>query len=234
MNLYGVLCTVLVILCAGCNESGIGDVHASTVTAAVPSPSPLPTEVGYPALSVAVTRATTVPSPSPIPTEVAHPAVPVQEKTATAQPLYVSEDFGFHFAVPDGYVVQEYEHPDALLVVSLYEAAILADERIHKPEIFVTIHKNQENLHVEKWFEAHTAETLTHDMYPIYVGPRNLQTTRIAGRAALSFEDMTFSHAYVTLVEGDDYILATGYVPFDYPGLAEDFERVLDSLSFRD
>ncbi|HSM58056.1 MAG TPA: hypothetical protein VK879_18010 [Candidatus Sulfomarinibacteraceae bacterium] len=51
---------------------------------------------------------------------------------------------------------------------------------------------------------------------------------------ALSFEDMTYSHASVTLVEGSGYILATGYVPVDYPGLAEDFERVRDSLTFRD
>jgi hypothetical protein len=38
----------------------------------------------------------------------------------------------------------------------------------------------------------------------------------------------------VTLVEGNGYILATGYVPVDYPGLTEDFEKVLDSLTFRD
>lgn len=44
---------------------------------------------------------------------------------------------------------------------------------------------------------------------------------------------MTFSHGYVTLVEGNDYILATGYVSMDHPDLAEDFERVPDSLTCR-
>lgn len=207
MNLYRIFLAVLVILCAGCTESGNGDAQAPTVT--------------------------TVPPPSPTPTEVASPTAQVQETAAAAQQTYVSEDFDFQFAIPDGYVVQEREHPDALLVVSLYEESVVADEGIHQPEIFVTIHQNQETLSVEEWFETHTADTLT-DTYPVYVGPRNVQTEQIAGRAALSFEDMTFSHASVTLVEGTGYILATGYVPIDYPGLAEDFERVLNSLTFRD
>jgi hypothetical protein len=70
------------------------------------------------------------------------------------------------------------------------------------------------------------------DTYPIYVDPRNVQAQTIAGRHALTFEDMTFSHAYVTLIDGDGYILATGFVPFDYPGLTEAFEQLLDSVAF--
>jgi len=167
------------------------------------------------------------------PTKEASPTVAVQETIAAAPQTYVSEDFNFQFAVPDGYVVLEPEHPDALLVVSLHEASVLTDPRSHKPEIFVTVHQNQEGLSVEEWFERHTADTLT-DGYPVYVGAQNIQAESIAERAAISFEDMTFSHAYVTLVESNGYILATGYVPVDYPGLTEDFERVLDSLTFQD
>ncbi len=153
--------------------------------------------------------------------------------TSIAQQFYTSEEFNFQFAIPDGYFVREYEHPDALLVISLYEESVIADERIHKPEIFVTIHRNEENLSVQKWFDTHTAETLS-DIYPVYIGPRNLFMWNVAGRDALSFEDMTFSHAYVTLIEGESYIMALGYVPFNFPGLAEDYERLLNTLAFRE
>lgn len=144
---------------------------------------------------------------------------------------YESEAYGFQFAIPSGYVLVEYEHPDALLSVSLHERVLLADERGPKPEIFVTVHQNEEGLNVGDWLAAHTAEMVT-DTYPVFVNPRNVQAGRVAGRAALSFEDMTWSHGYVTLVEGDGAILAVGYVPFDYPGLADAYERVRQSLTF--
>jgi hypothetical protein len=41
---------------------------------------------------------------------------------------------------------------------------------------------------------------------------------------------MTWAHAYITLVEGDDYILAIGYTPYDNAALARAFERLLASL----
>lgn len=156
-----------------------------------------------------------------------------EANTSIAQQFYTSEEFNFQFSVPDGYLIRESEHPDALLVISLHEESVMADERIHKPEIFVTIHRNEENLNVQEWFDAHTAETLS-DMYPVYIGPRNLFVWNIAGRDALSFEDMTFSHAYVTLIQGESYVMALGYVPFDFPGLSEDYERLLNTLAFRE
>lgn len=145
---------------------------------------------------------------------------------------YGSEAYGFQFAIPSGYVVVEYGHPDALLSVSLHERVVLADERARpKPEIFVTVHQNEQGLSVEEWLAAHTAETVT-DTYPVYVGPRNVQRGRVAERPALSFEDMTWSHSYVTLLEGDGTILEIGYVQFGYPGLADAFEHVRQSLAF--
>jgi hypothetical protein len=145
--------------------------------------------------------------------------------------VYVSEAYGFQFAIPSGYAVVDYGHPDALLGVSLHKREILADERATpKPEIFVTVHQNEQDLSVEEWLAAHTAETVT-DTYPVYVGPRNVQAGRVAGHAALSFEDMTWSHGYVTLVVRDGTILAVGYVPIAYPGLADAFEHVRQSLT---
>ena len=145
---------------------------------------------------------------------------------------YVAEAFGFQFAIPSGYAVADYGVPDALLGVSLHERVILADERIFpKPEIFVTVHQNEEGLSVAESFAAHTAEEIT-DSYPVFVNPRNVRAERIAGRAALSFEDMTWSHGFVTLVEGDGVIVKIGYVPFAYPGLADAFEHVRQSLTF--
>jgi hypothetical protein len=152
--------------------------------------------------------------------------------TATAGPqLYTAEAFDFQFTIPAGYLLVEREHPDALLVVSLHETAVADDEQIHKPEIFVTVHDNPERLNLRAWFAAHTAETIS-DTYPIYVRPRLIQTRPVAGRPALSFEDNTFAPATVTLVEGDGYILALGFVPVDYPGLAEAFAELLASLTF--
>jgi hypothetical protein len=146
--------------------------------------------------------------------------------------VYASEAHGFQFAIPSGYVVVEYDHPDALLSVSLHKREILADDGIvPKPEIFATVHQNEQGLSVDEWLAAHTAEAVT-DTYPVYVGPRNVQAGRVAGRPALSFEDMTWSQGYVTLLEGDGTILAVGYVPFDYPGLADAFEHVRQSLTF--
>lgn len=143
--------------------------------------------------------------------------------------LYHSEQFGFQFAIPDGYVVQEYEHPDALLVLSLYEDSDDTDNGHPQAEIFVTVQHNQENWPVDQWFLAHSSSTLT-DNYPLYVNPRHPQTHTAAGRRAISFEDMTWAHAYVTLVEGDGYILAIGYTPYDNVALAQAFERLLASL----
>jgi hypothetical protein len=145
--------------------------------------------------------------------------------------LYRSEEFGFQFTIPDGYLVQEYEHPDALLLLSLYEEGAEVDNGRSQPEIFVTVQQNQENLRVGEWFLAHSGDTLTDD-YPLYVNPRHPQTHTVGGRPALSFEDMTWSHARVTLIEGDGYILAAGYVPYDNPALAQAFQRLLASLLF--
>jgi hypothetical protein len=153
------------------------------------------------------------------------------EPVFVMESFYVAEAFNFRLAIPDGYRLSEYEHPDAWLVASLYEESLLAEQVGHRPEIFVTVHGNPQQLTVQEWLEAHTAEGVT-DTYPVYVGPRNVQAQNIAGRDALTFEDMTFSHAYVTLIEGDGYILATGFVPYTYPGLAEAFEQLLESLTF--
>jgi hypothetical protein len=173
------------------------------------------------------------------PTRTATPMPPTPTATATAveteiaaepQP-FLAEEFDFELTIPPGYVVVEREHPDALLVVSLHEATVADAAQGHRPEIFVTVHDNPEQLNVRAWFATHTAETIT-DTYPIYVRPRLLQARPVAGRPALSFEDNTFAPTAVTLVEGDGYILALGYVPLEYPGLAEAFAELLASLAF--
>src|SRR5690606_21864579 len=61
---------------------------------------------------------------------------------------YESEAFGFQFAIPSGYVVVEYDHPDALQNVSLYKRVLLANVRGPLPEIFVTVHQNEDGLSV--------------------------------------------------------------------------------------
>ena len=143
---------------------------------------------------------------------------------------YESEAFGFQFAIPSGYVVVEYDHPDALQYVALYKRVLLANVRGPLPEIFVTVHQNEDGLSVGDWFAAHTAETMT-DTYPVFVNPRNVRAERFAGRAALSFEDMTWSHGFVTLVEAEGAILEDRYTSFAYPGLADAFEHVRQSLT---
>lgn len=228
MNLYRILLTIFAIWCAGCNTISNTDVETIATTDSL-TPIATVTEV-----QVTINAdSTTTPITSAVETKTPTPQIKATVTNVVENQVYLAEKFSFQFTIPDNYLLFEHEHPDALLVISLHEASVMADDRIHKPEIFITVHHNEENVGVRAWFEAHTAETLT-EMYPIYVGPRHVQTQEIAGRAALTFEDMTFSHAYVTLVEGEDYILALGFVPFDYPGLAEDFETVLDSLIFGD
>jgi hypothetical protein len=144
---------------------------------------------------------------------------------------YDSEAFGFQFAIPPGYRLYESEHPEAALLLSLYEESAIASEQIHKPEIFVAIHLNPNEFNAQEWLAAHTADAVS-DIYPIYVNPHNPQITSIAGRAALTFEDMTWSHAFVTLVEGDGYILVAGYTPYADDSLAEAFTELLASLHF--
>jgi hypothetical protein len=187
------------------------------------SPTMLPTNTAVPTPTITAT---------PIPPTLTATATAVPEASDQPQPFLV-EAFDFELTVPAGYVVVEREHADALLVVSLHEVSVMADERIHKPEIFVTVHHNSGNLSVQEWFEAHTAESVT-EGYPLYVNPRNVQTEQIAGRPAITFEDMTLSHGYVTLIEAETYILLLGFVPFDYPGLAEAYAVLIDSLAFGD
>jgi hypothetical protein len=144
---------------------------------------------------------------------------------------YRSPESAFQFAIPPGYCLYEYEHPEAALVLSLYEESAIVSEQIHKPEIFVAIHHNPDELDAQAWLAAHTADAVT-DLYPIYVNPRNPQAASVANRAALTFEDMTWSHALVTLIEGNGYILAAGYTPYAHDSLAEVFTELLTSLRF--